>query len=63
MNGFMAKNPKQLDLCLRLLYAERIPFIVDIIENNKKKLVYVITAKADEQKIEELKEKFRILIS
>lgn len=63
MNGFLAKNSKQLDLCLRLLYAERIDFIVKVEETMKRKIVYKIYAKADTEKQLELKEKYRILTS
>ncbi len=63
MNGFLAKNPKQLDLCLRLLYAEHIGFIVKVEETAKRKIVYKVFAKADIEKLSELEEKYRILIS
>ncbi len=63
MNGFMAKNPKQLDICLRLLYAEKVSFTVRVIETHKRKIEYTVYAEADQQQISELKEKFRILTS
>ena len=63
MKEFRAKNPKQLDLCLKLLYAELMGFSVSVSENIKKKIEYVIIVDADEQKICELQEKYRILIS
>jgi hypothetical protein len=63
MKEFRAKNPKQLDLCLKLLYAEHMGFSVSVSENIKKKIEYVIIVDADEQKICELQEKYRILIS
>lgn len=63
MREFTAKNPKQLDLCLRLLYAEHIAFSVSIRETNKRKIEYVIMVEASEQKVIELEEKYRILIS
>lgn len=63
MKEFTAKNPKQLDLCLRLLYAERIGFSVRVYENIKKKIEYKVGIQATEQKIAELEEKYRILIS
>ena len=43
MKEFRAKNPKQLDLCLKLLYAEHMGFSVSVSENIKKKIEYVIT--------------------
>jgi len=33
MKELKAKNAKQLDICLRMLYAERVIFIVRVIEN------------------------------
>lgn len=63
MRSFMAKNPKQLDLCLRLLYFEKVPFLVEVCETNKKKIAYEIKVEVTEQKMDELVEKYRILIS
>lgn len=63
MNGFLAKNPKQLDLCLRLLYAERVGFIVKIEETAKRKIVYKVYAVTDLDRLDELEEKYRILIA
>ena len=63
MKTFEANNPKQLDLCLRLLYAEHVAFTVHIRENGKGRIVYdVVTSVSDEKRIE-LEEKYRILIS
>ena len=63
MKEFMAKNPKQLDLCLRLLYSEQVPFAVTVEETDKRKIVYCITIKVEDEKVKELEEKYRILIS
>lgn len=63
MQVFTAKNPKQLDLCLKLLYSERVGFSVSVRESTKKKIEYAVTVQADEQTIEKLREKYRILIS
>lgn len=63
MHEFIAKNPKQLDLCLRLLYAEDIPFNVRIRESNKKKIEYVIAVTVDDSFMAKLEERYRILIS
>lgn len=63
MKTFLAKNPKQLDICLKMLYSEHVSFAVAVTETTKKKIVYEITANADEQLIEGLMEKYRILIS
>lgn len=64
MKELIARTPKQLDICLRLLYAERTKFFVEVEETEKKKIMYVIRISADdEQRASELEEKYRILIS
>lgn len=64
MKELIARTPKQLDICLRLLYAERTKFFVEVEETEKKKIMYVIRISVDdEQKAYELEEKYRILIS
>lgn len=63
MKEFTAKNPKQLDLCLKLLYAERIKFSVRVCENTKKKIEYAIRVDATDEEAALLEEKYRILIS
>lgn len=63
MRYFLAKSPKQLDICLRLLYAERIPFKVDVVETDRKRIVYHVTAMTDEERIIQLEDMYRILTS
>ncbi len=63
MKVFLARNPKQLDLCLKLLYSEKVTFSVKIRESAKKKIEYEIGAEATELKAAELEDKYRILIS
>jgi hypothetical protein len=63
MKEFEARNPKQLDICLRLLYAENVSFSVRITETEKRKIVYMIGVQAEDQVCEVLREKYRILIS
>ncbi len=63
MNELLAFTPKQLDLCLKLLYAEHVGFSVDVFETEKRKIAYLVTVEGDEQTVEMLKEKYRILIS
>lgn len=63
MNEFVARNPKQLDLCLRLLYAENVDFVVRVSETNKRKIIYIITVVVDDQTMKVLEEKYRILTS
>lgn len=63
MKKFTARNPKQLDICLKLLYSEGVSFTVSVMETTKKKILYEIKADANEHHVEELMEKYRILIS
>lgn len=63
MNAFRAVNAKQLDLCLRMLYAEKLQFFVSVVENNKQKIEYRISTPVGEQTFEKLNERYRILIS
>ena len=63
MREFVAKNPKQLDICLKLLYAERVGFSVEVCENTKRKIEYKALVDVQEQRFNELLEKYRILIS
>ena len=65
MNMLIAKNPKQLVIGLRLLYAEKVKFQVQVDENEYGKIYYSIhidrTLSEDATKL--LMEKYRILIS
>lgn len=63
MNELTAFNPKQLDICLKLLYAEGIDFRVVVYETETKKIAYLVKVSADAQTVEQLREKYRILIS
>lgn len=63
MKEFIAKNPKQLDICLKLLYAEKVGFNVKVKETDKHRITYEIIADTDAQTYELLREKYRILTS
>lgn len=63
VNKMYAKNPKQLDICLKLLYAEQVRWIVDVVEGNKGKIIYQISVNVEDDIFDVLKEKYRILIS
>ena len=45
MKTFIAKNPKQLDLCLKLMHVENVRFTVAVTQPSKHKIVYEIYAK------------------
>lgn len=61
MKELIAKNPKQLDICLRLLYAEKIGFKVHVHETEKRKIYYGIELNTDEETHAAIEEKYRIL--
>ena len=63
MKALKANNSKQLDICLRLLYAEKHEFIVKVRETDNGKIYYEISVNTTEETMSVLEEKFRILIS
>lgn len=63
MYQFKAVNAKQLDLCLKMLYAERIQPTVLTVENEKHKIEYHIQIKVKKDQFMLLDERYRILIS
>lgn len=63
MKEFIAKNAKQLNLCLRMLYAENVSFAVTVKETDKRKIIYGVSVQVDDETFQQLKEKYRILIS
>lgn len=63
MNCLFARNPKQLDICLRLLYAERMEFELQVCENEKKKIFYRISVLSTEERYLAVKEMYRVMIS
>jgi hypothetical protein len=63
MHSFRARNPRQLDICLRMLYADGIPFHVRIEENERQRIEYVISIHSDEDAFLTLLERYRILVS
>lgn len=58
----IATNPKQLDICLKLLYRHGVDRQVNLVEV-KRRIEYHIVAFADEQMLNNLEETYRILIS
>lgn len=63
MKTFIAKNPKQLDLCLKLMYMENIRFTVTVTQPSKHKIVYEVYASIDGDDGEALERKYNVLIS
>ena len=58
MKELIARNPKQLDLCLRLLFAEGIQFQVRLFKTEKGKVLYGITLLADDKTASIVEEKY-----
>lgn len=63
VKSFTAKNPKQLNLCLRLMHAEKVSFVVKVRETERKKIYFEVTVEASRERLIDLEEKYRILIS
>lgn len=63
MKELIARNPKQLDICLRLLYAEHMEFSVRVRETHERKIEYAIGVVAEDDRFKALEERYRILIS
>lgn len=60
---FRAVNDKQLGVCLRMLYAEKLQPIVETVLNEKGKIEFHIRINSDEQTFDDLNERYKILIS
>lgn len=63
MDYFLAVNDRQLGTCLRMLFAEGIQGIVQVVLNDKNKIEFHISIAADQEVFEELDERYKILIS
>lgn len=63
MDYFLAKNNKQLGVCLRMLFAEDIQGTVKTVMNGKDRIEFHIYANVDEQMMKTLLDRYRILIS
>lgn len=63
MNYFLAVNDKQLGVCLRMLYAEKMQCFVETVMNSKGKIEFHISISADDELQALLRERYEILIS
>lgn len=64
MNYFVAINDKQLGICLRMLFAEKIEYtIVKTVMTSKHKIEFHIYMQEEDKRLDELIEKYEILIS
>lgn len=61
MLSITAKGARQLDICLRMLYNEKIEFDVHVQKNAKGKIEYLVTANVDEATERRLQERFEDL--
>lgn len=62
MYTFIAKNDKQLGLCLKLMYAEQVDCNVELELNGKNRVIYMIHVDVSCDAYAELEAKYRILI-
>lgn len=60
---FVATNDRQLGVCLRMLYAEKIQPIVLTVLNDKNKVEFRISISVDDNLMNDLLERYIILIS
>ncbi len=63
MDYFRAVNDKQLGVCLRMLYADKIQGFVETTINDKGKIEFHISIDVDERTFKKLLERFEIMIS
>lgn len=61
MKELIAKNPKQSDICLRLLFAENVQFQVSVIKTDTGKILYGITLITDDKTASIVEEKYFVL--
>ncbi len=62
MKHFVAKNAKQLSTCLKMLYSEHVKFYVSIRFTDKDKIIYLVTVDVDDEMMEQLEFKYKVLI-
>lgn len=63
MDYFLATSNKQLGICLRMLYAEKIQGFVETVQNPKGKIEFHIRINAAKEDFEMLRTRYEILIS
>lgn len=63
MTRLIARTDRQLGICLRLLYAENVEFLVKVDRTKTGKIVYVVSVIADEAIAADMEKKYAILIS
>jgi len=63
MKEITAKNTRQLDMLLRVLFAEKIgiQFKIRAVKTDANKFSYLVEVETDDAKIKELEERLRIL--
>lgn len=67
MCGLVAKTPRQLDIALKLFYAEGIPCSVETVDKlddkGKRKISYLVNALTADERMSDVKKRYEILIS
>ena len=62
MKEFVAKGSRQLDICLRMLFANGIKFNVIPYKDEKEHVYYIVAVKLNKQKYDELSNLYKTLI-
>lgn len=62
LQNFTAKNEKQLGLCLKLLYLEKIKSQVELQLTEKDKVIYLIWVRVNDETWSKLDSMYKILI-
>lgn len=63
MKYLLATSDKQLGVCLRMLYAEKIRTYVETVLNSKDKIEFHVGIQVNDEYFEELESRYKILIS
>jgi hypothetical protein len=61
MKTIIANNGSKLDKYLKLLYAEGIPFDVNVVKNEKQKIIFEINISLDGKEYEKIAKQIEIL--
>ena len=61
MQELIAKNDKQLAAALKLAYAEKVKYGVEVHESEKRKIYYAVTINCDADKFVGLHKRYQIM--
>ena len=63
MRELIANNAEQLDLCLKVLYSENIPFTVKVKEDDELRIIYGVEFDVNDPTYEKLNRRYSMYIS